>query len=360
MNKQNGDTARYSSIDALRFFAAFFVVSIHATFKGSFGEYFRAISNVAVPLFFIISGYFTFNSDSDILRQRSIKQIKRVAKITVFAVVVHLIVNTASQLPQGHFTTYISSIFSFRVLAILTVFNELPLEWHLWYLFAYMYTMIMYAIFSKRITKAKTKTLLLFIFALLAVDAVFGKYAVIVLGRTIPLLCTRNFMFTGLPYFTLGFFIRRASLTPPPPGYHRQVRSPSNAKLSLCVILFSSTSVLEKYCLSTAGVEGSGDYYISTTLLALSIFLLCAQNPDFAKDTLLERLGREHSLNIYIWHVLIARYVEQFVLHITATAPAFSVLTYILPIIVFAITLLLSVIYKSIAARVNARRQNNS
>lgn len=51
-------TKRNNGIDILRFLCAFFVVCIHAPFLGIAGSYIKAIDRIAVPVFFICSGYF--------------------------------------------------------------------------------------------------------------------------------------------------------------------------------------------------------------------------------------------------------------------------------------------------------------
>ena len=49
---------RKIGLDVLKCIAAFLVVCIHASFYDKFGDYFTAISRMAVPIFFIITGYF--------------------------------------------------------------------------------------------------------------------------------------------------------------------------------------------------------------------------------------------------------------------------------------------------------------
>lgn len=49
---------RRKGIDILKCLCAFLVVCIHAPFPGIIGEYFIALARIAVPTFFMISGYF--------------------------------------------------------------------------------------------------------------------------------------------------------------------------------------------------------------------------------------------------------------------------------------------------------------
>lgn len=52
MNKRN------EGIGILRLICAFLVVCIHIPFPGAIGQFIKAVARVAVPVFFISSGYF--------------------------------------------------------------------------------------------------------------------------------------------------------------------------------------------------------------------------------------------------------------------------------------------------------------
>ena len=49
---------RNTGIDILRFICAFLVVCIHAPFPGIIGGCVKAVSRIAVPIFFMSTGYF--------------------------------------------------------------------------------------------------------------------------------------------------------------------------------------------------------------------------------------------------------------------------------------------------------------
>lgn len=52
--------------------AAFAVVLIHCTLPGVPGEIIKGIARFAVPLFFLISGYFAYGREDAVLRRREI------------------------------------------------------------------------------------------------------------------------------------------------------------------------------------------------------------------------------------------------------------------------------------------------
>ena len=71
-------TERMHSLDKLKTLCSFLVVCIHAPFPGEFGKYFMALTRIAVPIFFMISGYF--------YNQKTCKeQKKKIALLTLYA-----------------------------------------------------------------------------------------------------------------------------------------------------------------------------------------------------------------------------------------------------------------------------------
>ncbi len=54
----NEQTNRVEGLDSLKAICAFMVVCIHAPFPGKAGEYIVMLSAIAVPIFFMITGYF--------------------------------------------------------------------------------------------------------------------------------------------------------------------------------------------------------------------------------------------------------------------------------------------------------------
>lgn len=55
---------RNTSIDFLRFICAFLVVCIHAPFPGVIGGCIKAVARIAVPIFFMSTGFFLVESGS--------------------------------------------------------------------------------------------------------------------------------------------------------------------------------------------------------------------------------------------------------------------------------------------------------
>lgn len=65
---------RAENIDILKAICAFLVVCIHMPFPGRVGDYFTALTRIAVPVFFMITGYFYSNI---VVRHKEKQQIKK-------------------------------------------------------------------------------------------------------------------------------------------------------------------------------------------------------------------------------------------------------------------------------------------
>lgn len=196
------DNRRYIWLDILKAICAFLIVCIHKPFPGKFGEYFTALARVAVPIFFMITGFFYRNTVS---KGREGKQIKKIICLIAISNVLFFAWNIILEFVlQKDVLLYIKSTFTISNLIRLLVFNYSPFGSHLWYLNA-----LLYVYFITHIFRALNIEKLLFVFipVLLAGDLIFGKYSLLIFRREIPYLFVRNFLFVGIPYFSLGILI---------------------------------------------------------------------------------------------------------------------------------------------------------
>lgn len=74
---------RFNNIDLWRAIAAFLVVAIHCPFPGALGEAVANVGRIAVPFFFIVSGFFCYSEDADVNRKKAVRQIKTILGIVL-------------------------------------------------------------------------------------------------------------------------------------------------------------------------------------------------------------------------------------------------------------------------------------
>ena len=127
---------RNYSLDILKFLCAVLVVLLHI--KTPWTEYILPITRAAVPCFFIISGYFLYQEDEQSL-QRIKRSFVKVGTILLWSSVLYALFKLI--------TTSIN--ISYRDIIDFVLFNVNPFGYHLWYLSAYMYVLVIFYICVK-------------------------------------------------------------------------------------------------------------------------------------------------------------------------------------------------------------------
>lgn len=278
--------------DILKFLCAFLIVCIHCPFPGIVGEYFTALTRIAVPIFFMITGFFYTN----IVHKKCEKeQIKKIFRLEIEANLLYLLWKCFYATVSGNDVwEYLSKVLSTKSIIKFLVFNESPFNGHLWYLGAILYVLLIVLGTEKIGAKKILYVLTPF---LLAGDLILGKYSLLFFHREFSYIIVRNFLFVGLPYFCIGEFLR---------DWKKRIE---NRKLVLLVALFSCTTLLEHYILVQRGLNTTRDHYISTTFLAMAVFLLFKEVYSRHRVTSVERwaaqIGRDYSTWIYIIHPIL-------------------------------------------------------
>lgn len=113
-------TGRFNNIDVLKTVCAFLIVCIHAPFPGIAGEYFTALSRIAVPIFFMITGYLY---PSVVQREGQVRQIKKILRLFFMGNAIYLGWDFLTAIISHDFETFISC-FTLKYLGIFLIFNE--------------------------------------------------------------------------------------------------------------------------------------------------------------------------------------------------------------------------------------------
>lgn len=332
---------RADNIDILKTICAFLVICIHIPFPGMASGYLMTLTRIAVPIFFMITGYFYY----DVVKsKRERKQIKKIVELFVLSNLIYLLYEIFCLIANGqNFLTFLSDAFSVKSLLKFVIFNESPFAGHLWYLGAILYVLLIIFLADKFNCRRILYCLLPF---LLLGDLLLGKYSIFILNREFPYIIVRNFLFVGLPYFCLGCLIKEQNVK-------KGILSHSIKKLRIClfcIVLFAITSCLERYFLDVHDVNTTREHYISTTFLAVSVFLFVMYNKPKA-DTKISKvfslIGRKYSTWIYILHPI---FIDLLAVIIRRTN-IYEVYKYIAPIIVYLITLFFIMFISSMRKR---------
>lgn len=315
---------RNKGLDVLKCICAFFIVSIHAPFPGEFGKYFISIARIAVPIFFMITGFYY----KDVInKNKENNQIIKIIKLIVLSNILYFILNIIINFNNGTLVSFFTSIFSYKTILKLLVFNDSPMWSHLWYLNSLLYVLIIYKYLP--INKLNKKQLISISFILLFIDIIFGKYSLLILHKEINYIFLRNFIFVGFPYFTIGSLIRE------------QIEEKKQKKSMIypyLIVVFTITTLLERFLLEQNGVNATRDHYISTTLLSIMVFLYfyCTKN----NFKILNKIGYKYSTLIYIIHPIVLLIISKAIVLANA-----SKIEYCLPFMVFILSIIISHIY---------------
>lgn len=276
---------RNYSIDTVKCFAAFAVVSIHTQpFKEYNDLYFilRTLYGFAVPFFFLTTGYLfakgtKVNNDIKYLK----KYCRRILRILVKCIIVYIFYNLVkflmSSSPKENTVKFIRSIMNFK--NIYYGINEGGM-FHLWYLFAILYIIPTIFIFRNKIN------------LLLAFSMILNIIGIGIQVFNLD-INVRDPLFYGLFYTTLGYFMFL--------NEQKILKSVENAKLSSLILLFiilQIIQILENY------IYGGVTYLISTIVIQILLFIILMKHTNIGEKHWISKIGNR-SMGIYLIHPMI-------------------------------------------------------
>ncbi len=276
--------SRNHSLDTLKCLCAFLVIVMHTTQSGYWTEMLYPIRRIAVPIFFIISGYFLFSSDIAVTTNRLKANISKVVSLVILSSCFYAVVNFL----QGQTV-------EFDVIEVFLL-NENPFSGPLWYLNSYLYVLFFFLVLARyKLFDHKSISRLFPLFILLLLTSLLlGRYSQLVIGTNFSLLITRNFIFTGIPFFGIGAYIKSRE--------NNSLINLNNNSLGALIVLFVVISTIERYLLANYLPKSDGDLTISAIVLSVLVFQF-ALSYNQTRDTIFSRCGRLYSLDIYVFHM---------------------------------------------------------
>lgn len=303
MQTQTLKTARNQTMECLKLLAAVFVVFIHIKFPGRLGELMTCLARFAVPLFFTISGYFTYQAKSSRLGKR----ILHILKLQLLGLVVYfgwksfLTLWTGGDLPE--FLRFAIPD-TYRLSRWIVVSID-PYWGHLWFLPALA---LSYGILWGYLRFFEEKTvdyrpLYLVSTLLMILQLTFGEFFPAA-GMELPIYIYRNAFFCGLPFLTLGIFLRE---------YRERIQKAfrlTEKKLVLIIFASMAFSAMEWHGIGTC------EMYTGTVLAVAAMVLLAGSQPTVSRHPLaarvIARLGSV-STGVYLLHMAVMEAYTSFI-----------------------------------------------
>lgn len=198
-------TTKNTTLELLKLFASYMVVFIHVMFYGEFGEIVDALARFAVPLFFLVSGFFSYNISPEKIKKR----IKHIAFLFVVSTSLYTVANVVGFLFAGdtagivtYFREWIHPITFIKLIGV----NVPASSSHLWYLSAMIYVYLIFWLATVRCFNKKVSVTVSL--SLLGLHIILGE-VLSAFGIVLPNIVVRNFLLMGIPFFVLGLLAKK-------------------------------------------------------------------------------------------------------------------------------------------------------
>ena len=339
MRRIDSLTDRQVGLDILKCICAFLVVCIHYGSATYIHGIVYSIARIAVPIFFLITGFF-YASIVD--KNKQLRQLLKIGKLLVFGMLLYLLVNVLYCLIcKDSVSEFLFSDITLKGFVRIILFNLVPFSngeinsGHLWYLSALLYVLLAAIVLQKFNLFKKAYCFI----PVLLVGAVFlNNINMLLMGNNFTFVY-QNYLLFGMPFFLLGHLINRID--------YNLSHGLSLFLASICLI----TVVIENQALIYLGISGSREIYLGTPFAAVGVFLLFLTVYRNRKINCIERVlfnvGLKYSTGIYIIHRIIGFFLDK----IAETTGFELIYGYIRPVLVFIVSLLVVWTWKNAVNR---------
>lgn len=297
---------RYDALDCLKGLACLAVVLIHYNFSGGdipgyISVSLKAACRFAVPVFFTISGFFLAKG-REIDSENVLRKLRHVLKLIFFSGVFYLFFSMVwYRLYEGADWDQLSftlELLTGDKLLKLLLTNDPLLYSHLWFLFALFNCYAFVLLFLQQKTY---KLVYLLAPVSLCAYACMQEFRLLPTSVQLTGMDTRiyffnSFLFRALPFFLIGMILRdQLTLIQSKP-----------VRKSLLWVLAAFGICLE---VGERFIFGESQFYVGSYLTAYSLILFALQYPE-DKVSILQHIGRDLSMWIYILHIAVGKSLD--------------------------------------------------
>ena len=320
---------RNMSLDVLKLMASYVVVFIHFKFSGLTGDIVDALARFAVPVFFMVSGYFAYNNSTEKL----ISKMKNIIKIYFWGAVIYIgfygvlsLYDVGIKGAMWYCISYFNPVFIVKFI----VFNVPRSSEHLWFLVALIYVYGLHYFIAK--WKIKESIYLWIGVVLLAIHLLLGV-GLSSIGIVIPICVIRNFLFMGYPFYCIGMLIRKNE---------GLIHKKFTYRRAMILILIGVIETVISYFIC-----GGNELYIGSVLVAVALLIISLKTKDIQINEKIIKLSQT-STGIYLIHIVVGYSLERIV---TADMP---IVKNVLPVLVCIISTLVVLMNEKIKKTKNA------
>lgn len=318
----NQQPKRNSNLDVAKAIACIGVVIMHCSFPGVAGKFAAYLFKYAVPLFFMISGYFLYKPS--LSKEEKVKNLKRkighIFRILVTAELLSacfFIIKDYLNTGEYRFTLTYTDI-------CINCFSGTFFNGTLWFLYSLLWAYVIIYIYKKITPPYLINVNLLISGLIIFVIHIFLR-TIIKNMEFYDVRMFRNALMYGLPFILMGYGIRKSEMTA---WYHKLAIT--NPIICISLYILGYIVSVGEYALTHTSI----DIYIGTILSTWALFTFCVSAPIKIKNKYLLIIGEKLSLYVYIVHI--------FVIEIFSSLSDNSLYKWILPFIAIGISILIS------------------
>ena len=281
--------------------ACFGVVFVHTRFPlEQLDGILQTMFRFAVPLFFMVSGYFCYGEDRELVEKKLPSKIKRIFWINFGGCFYYFVMQMAIAVfgdSHGNSADVIERfwlLFNRNKMVDWLVFNQDPFVNIMWFTSALLYCYILFWIINHFNLYRVSYGL---IPVLIVIHLLMGN-VMVMFGMEINKLYYRNFLLFGLPFVLLGNWLHK-----------NQDSIIKKVTIKKCQMIFWIGLILG---IAEWFVEGRRELYFGTLLVLISIFLLSIHQPEEKEKSFLTKTGEKYSLFIYVVHYSLIVVMERF------------------------------------------------
>lgn len=281
--------SRYNhTLNYLKALACFCVLMLHCGFPGLIGKVIYGPSRFAVPIFFIISGYYIYSDDREKVLTKIPKKIKHIATLWLGTEIVYFIWHIIKSSLEYGMLEWIQSLFSMEKLLNFVIFQTTPVGDVSWFLFALLLCYLVTYFIAKNNLWFITIKL---IPVLLIINIILGEL-IPFMGINLPWYWCSNFWVLGFPFYAIGYWIRINEKT---------LCEKITVRLTIVTVIVSFVVILFERVATDAS-----QLFIGNIPCAIVLFLFCLKYPNFRFfNPYIEKIGEELSFYVYILHPII-------------------------------------------------------
>lgn len=276
---------RIESLYVLKALSSLLVVIVHAELWGK--SALTPLLGIATPCFLAITGFLLYSADGERELAKAAKWARKCFILSLVCNALYLSFFLLDGTPLSRFGlgNLIWNLFTGHIVST-----------HLWYLTAVWQGLLIMWVLRRYAPRLIAFAPLLYVIAYIL--RAYGKLLFPELSSDTLFILRANAVVTALPFLATGYLVHQ---------YHEQVLSKVRILPCLAGLLLL---IYGEYALRLFIHTGGSIFFICTWPLVVTLMLTCCRYRDFTLPVL-GCIGREHSANVYYFHVLVLIYANR-------------------------------------------------